>query len=154
MIDVAALYRQHGAMVFRRARRLLADEEAARDIVHDVFITLHERQDELQDTGMVSWLYVVVTNRCLKRLRTAATRARLVGSIDHAQHAPARGETVAAIRRVLASLPEELATVAVYRYVDEMTHAEIATMMGCSRRHIGDLLVRFELAMAPTRGSL
>jgi len=154
MIDVAALYRQHGAMVFRRARRLLADEEAARDIVHDVFITLHERQDELQDTGMVSWLYVVVTNRCLKRLRTAATRARLVGTLDQAQHAPARGETVAAIRRVLATLPEELATVAVYRFVDEMTHAEIATMMGCSRRHIGDLLVRFELAMAPTRGSL
>jgi RNA polymerase sigma factor (sigma-70 family) len=154
MIDVAALYRQHGAMVFRRARRLLADEEAARDLVHDVFITLHERQDELQDTGMVSWLYVVVTNRCLKRMRTAATRARIVGSIDHVRHAPARGEAVVAIRRVLATLPDELAAVAVYRFVDEMTHAEIATMMGCSRRHVGDLLVRFEHAMATTRGAL
>ena len=154
MIDVAALYRQHGAMALRRARRLLADEEAARDVVHDVFITLHERQDKLANTGMVSWLYVVVTNRCLKRLRTAATRARLADSIDHVTHAPARGEAIAAIRRVLAHLPEDLATVAVYRFVDEMTHAEIAEMMGCSRRHIGDLLVRFERAMEPARGEL
>ena len=154
MIDVAALYRQHGAMAFRRARRLLADEEAARDVVHDVFVTLQEQQGGLRDTGLVSWLYVVVTNRCLKRLRTAATRARLVEAIDHASHAPARGEAIAAIRRVLATLPDELATVAVYRFVDEMTHAEIATLMGCSRRHIGDLLLRFERAMAPTRDSL
>ncbi len=154
MIDVAALYRQHGAMAFRRARRLLADEEAARDVVHDVFVTLHEQQDELHDTGLVSWLYVVVTNRCLKRLRSAATRTRLLEAIEHAPHAPARGEAIAAIRRALASLPDELATVAIYRFVDEMTHAEIATLMGCSRRHIGNLLLRFERAMAPTREAI
>ena len=154
MIDVAALYRQHGAMVFRRARRVLNDEEAARDVVHDVFITLHERQHELQDTAMISWLYVVATNFCLKRLRAAATRARLAGSIGGAPHASARSENIAAIRGVLGALPEKLAAVVVYRFVDEMTHAEIATMMGCSRRHIGALLTRFERAMAPARGHL
>lgn len=167
MIDVAALYRQHGAMVFRRARQLLKDAAAAQDAVHDVFITLHERQTELADSGVVSWLYVVTTNLCLKRLRSAATRARLSPEVKTAAaassgasmgatledplRAPARGEELAAIRGILAGLPEELAAVAVYRFVDEMTQAEIAEVMGCSRRHIGDLLARFELAMAPAR---
>src|SRR5262245_56987233 len=154
MIDVAALYRQHGAMVFRRARWVLDDEEAARDVVHDVFITLHERQHELRDTAMICWLYVVATNFCLKRLRAAATRARLDVSVGCVSHTSARAENIAAIRSLLAALPEDLAAVAIYRFVDEMTHAEIATMMGCSRRHIGDLLSRFERAMAPARRHL
>ena len=151
MIDVAALYRRHGAMVFRRARRLLREEAAAQDVVQDVFIILAERRGELADTGMVSWLYVVTTNLCLKRLRSAATRSRLADSIEQPLRAPASGEDLAAIRGALAALPEELAAVVVYRFVDEMTHAEIAAMMGCSRRHIGDLLGRFERAMEPAR---
>jgi CRP-like cAMP-binding protein len=32
-----------------------------------------------------------------------------------------------------------------------MTHAEIAEMMGCSRRHIGDLMARFETEMESQR---
>ena len=151
MIDVAALYLRHGALVLRRARRLLSDEEGARDVVHDVFISLHERRHTLQDTGMISWLYVVTTNLCLKRLRTAATWARLARSLDPPWQAPVRGEDLAAIRSALATLPEELATVAVYRFVDEMTHAEIAALIGCSRRHVGDLLNRFERAIEPAR---
>lgn len=151
MLDVAALYVRHGAMVLRRARRVLRDEEAARDVVHDVFITLAERRGQLADAGMISWLYVVTTNLCLKRLRSAATRARLADSITAPGRAAASGEELAEIRGALASLPEELAAVAVYRFVDEMTHAEIAELMGCSRRHIGDLLGRFEEAMQPMR---
>jgi DNA-directed RNA polymerase specialized sigma24 family protein len=87
-------------------------------------------------------------------LRAAATRARLAGSIDCAHHTSARSENIAAIRGVLGALPEGLAAVVIYRFVDEMTHAEIATMIGCSRRHVGDLLARFERAMAPARGHL
>jgi RNA polymerase sigma-70 factor (ECF subfamily) len=39
-------------------------------------------------------------------------------------------------------LPEPLGHVAVYYYLDELTHEEIAELLGCSRRHVGNLLVR------------
>ena len=45
---------------------------------------------------------------------------------------------------VTKDLPEELTLVAVYRFVDEMTHEEIAELTGHSRRHIGNLLQRAE----------
>ena len=45
-------------------------------------------------------------------------------------------------RSVLAQLPDDLACAAVYYYVDELSHREIAEVMGCSRRHIGNLLAR------------
>ena len=150
-MDVAALYRLHGAMVLRRARRLLRDDAAAQDIVHDVFLTLHERRDELHGGGVVSWLYVVTTNLCLKRLRAATTRARLQPELATAGHEPPRGEALILVRHLLAQLPEELATAAIYRFVDEMTHAEIAELLGCSRRHVGNLLMRFDDEMTLQR---
>jgi DNA-directed RNA polymerase specialized sigma24 family protein len=42
-------------------------------------------------------------------------------------------------------MPEPLALVAVYYYVDELSHAEIARIMGCSSRHVGNLLERLTL---------
>jgi RNA polymerase sigma-70 factor (ECF subfamily) len=39
-------------------------------------------------------------------------------------------------------MPDELAQVVVYAYVDEMTHQEIADVLRCSRRQVGNLLQR------------
>lgn len=150
-MDLAALYRLHGAMVLRRSRRLLRDDAAAQDAVQDVFLKLHECRQEFQESGLVSWLYVVTTNLCLQRLRAMATRERLNGALAPETSARARGADLVLARSVLATLPEELATVAVYRFIDEMTHAEIAELLGCSRRHVGDLLVRFEAEMESKR---
>lgn len=150
-MDLAALYRLHGAMVLRRSRRLLRDDAAAQDAVQDVFLKLHECRQEFKESGLVSWLYVVTTNLCLQRLRAMATRERLNGALAPETSARARGADVVLARSVLATLPEELATVAVYRFIDEMTHAEIAELLGCSRRHVGDLLVRFEAEMESKR---
>jgi DNA-directed RNA polymerase specialized sigma24 family protein len=51
------------------------------------------------------------------------------------------------VRQWLQRLPEELALVAVYAFVDEMTHQEIADQIGGSRRRVGDLLKRIEDVM-------
>lgn len=138
-------------MVLRRATRLLQDKAAAQDVVHDVFMTLHQRRHTLQTGGMVSWLYVVTTNCCLKRLRSSSTQARALGELSPSTNLEPRGGARLDVRSVLATLPQDVAQAVVFRFVDEMTHAEIAEAMGCSRRHIGDLLERFERAMAPTR---
>jgi DNA-directed RNA polymerase specialized sigma24 family protein len=50
-------------------------------------------------------------------------------------------ETVQAAK-LLAELPDDLAQAAIHYYIDESTHEEIAMIMGCSRRHVGDLLAR------------
>jgi RNA polymerase sigma-70 factor (ECF subfamily) len=55
------------------------------------------------------------------------------------------------LRGILRDLDEQLAYLAIYRFVDEMTHAEIAVQLGCSRRHVGDLLVRLEEKLAAVR---
>lgn len=143
------LYRAHAANAFRRARSLLGQSADAHEVVHDVFVSLFERPEQhAGHSRMSTFLYSAVTHACLNRLRNKKTRERLLE-----QHANALLPTDAArpsadqmfqLRALIERLPEQLAQVAVYRYMDELTHEEIAEIMGCSRRHVGDLLKRLD----------
>lgn len=144
-----ALYRAHAPSALRRARGMLGSDADAREVVHDVFLSLFERPDQYAGTSsMTTFLYSAVTHACLNRIRNGKTRLRLVE--HHASAlAPSAGpglnaEQLSILHTELARLPEPLAQVAVYRFIDELTHDEIARILGCSRRHVGDLLERLE----------
>ena len=143
---IEGLYRAHGHSVLRRARRLLGNEEEAREVLHDVFVSLLARPTQFRGaSALTTWLYGATTHGCLNLLRNQRTRARLLadGGAAEAPSCTAQGaERLAILRDLLARLPPELARVAVYYYADEMTHDEIASVLECSRRHIGDLLKR------------
>jgi RNA polymerase sigma factor (sigma-70 family) len=154
-LDVADLYRKHGSMVFRRARAILGDDERARDVVQDVFLLLHRQKDELRGGGLASWLYTATTHRCFNVLRNHHTRSRLLteekSSSTTAHHDPQ--ETLVVLRGLLPDIDDEMAALAVYRFVDEMTHAEIAVQLQCSRRHVGNLLERLEARLDALRAT-
>lgn len=141
------LYASHGHVVLRRARALLGNEDDAHDLVHDVFSSLLARPDAFKGLSAPStFLYAVTTNLALKRLRDRTNRARLLDLHVRAswqEHDDARGESVAILRDMLGRVPAELAEVAAYVYVEEMSHEEIAAILGCSRRTVGNLLERF-----------
>lgn len=140
------LYRAHAPSAFRRAERLLGSAADAREVVHDVFVRLFER-DDLRGSDMSAYVYGAITHACLNQLRNQRTRARLLrdhGSTSLAHDPGASAEAKLIARTTLAELPEPLAQVAIYYYVDELSHREIATLMGCSHRHVGNLLVRLK----------
>ncbi len=143
-LDVEQLYRAHGHHVLRRARRLLGSEEESRDVLQEVFLSLVQSPGQFeQRSSPATWLYSATTHRCLNRIRDRKNRERLLGSaVPSSDAASPRAETTVQAARLLAELPDELAQAAVYYYIDESTHEEIATIMGCSRRHVGDLLAR------------
>ena len=140
---VEALYREHGQVVLRRARRILGNEDDAREILQEVFTTLLDRDDFRGDSSITTWLYSATTNGCFNRMRNQKTRASILDRhTSKDATAPAAAESIAIVRELLGAVPNELAQVAVYHYVDEMTHDEIARVLGCSRRHVGDLVER------------
>jgi RNA polymerase sigma-70 factor (ECF subfamily) len=141
-----ALYREYGASVLRRALQLLGNRQDAEEAMHDVFAKVMQSGDQFRgESQVMTWLYSTTTHLCLNRLRDARRRAELAR--EHFQplredSAPARAQRLVLVRQLLARMPEELAAAVAYYYVDEMTHAEIAQVLGCSRRHVGDLLAR------------
>lgn len=141
------LYRTHAPAVFRRARRLLGSESDAHEIVQEVFLSLFERPEQYgARSALTTFLYSATTHACLNRLRNQRTRARLLTEHTQERDLPEASawtqERALMLRRALAELPEETARALVYHCVDGMSHEEIARLLGCSRRHVGDLLAR------------
>jgi RNA polymerase sigma factor (sigma-70 family) len=155
LASIEELYRRHGAMVLRRARRILGNEEAARDAMQEVFVkVLRERESFRGEASPVTWLYKVTTNLCLNRIRDASRRRALLAQLPPAEEAaggPAP-EDRAAVAKLIASLPDELREIAVYYYVDEMNQDEIAEIAGVSRRTIGNRLEEFKAAARTALG--
>jgi RNA polymerase sigma-70 factor (ECF subfamily) len=146
--SIDRLYREYGHMVLRRARRILRDEQEALEVLQEVFVSLMEKPEQFGGKSrMTTWLYSVTTHACLNRLRNQRTRSRLlrehVAPVVAGKTAPSPDAEAVLLGRLLATLPEDVAQAGVYYYVDEMTHAQIAVILDCSRRHVGDLLQRF-----------
>lgn len=146
---IESLYRQHGHSVLRRARRILGAEDDARDVLQEVFASMVETAPSFRgDSSITTWLYSATTHRCLNRLRNEKTRARLLArEQQHEAAAAPLAEHRVIVAELLASIPDELAEVAIFHYVDEMTHDEIARVIGCSRRHVGDLIARLRASV-------
>ena len=79
-LDVEALSHRYGAMVLRRCRRLLRDEDDALDACQDVFVRVLERRERLDGLYPSSLLYRIATNVCLNRIRDQRAAAGDAGT--------------------------------------------------------------------------
>jgi RNA polymerase sigma-70 factor (ECF subfamily) len=146
-LTLERVYRDHGYLVLRRARQILGDDHEAREALQEIFASLLARPEQFSGrSAITTFLYSATTHFCLNRLRNAQNRARLIRihlPSEERVVKPSATESFALARQILSRVPEELARVAIYYYFDELTHEEIAGLLGCSRRHVGDLLSRF-----------
>jgi RNA polymerase sigma-70 factor (ECF subfamily) len=148
------LYRRYGTVVYRRARALLGSDHAAWDAVQEVFMRAARSESQFRHASSpTTWLYRITTNYCFNVLRDNRRRHALLAdassaSLSHSAHA----FTIAAasfpelrvnLARVLDQVPQELCEIAVYYYVDRMSQDEIATLIGTSRKTVGNRLREF-----------
>jgi RNA polymerase sigma-70 factor (ECF subfamily) len=124
-------------MVLRRCRKLLGDDQSARDAMHDVFVQVLSRSDELVDQAPSSLLFRIATNVCLNRLRTRRRRpedgdpALLVEIAEHTDRA-ARSAARSALDVLFRHEPDDTALIAVLHLHDKMTLEEVAAEVGMS----------------------
>ena len=124
-------------MVLRRCRKLLGDEQAARDALHDVFVQVLSRADQLDEQAPSSLLFRIATNVCLNRLRSRRRRREdgdsdlLVQIAEHTDPA-ARSAARAALDRLFRHEPEDTTLIAVLHLHDKMTLQEVADEVGMS----------------------
>lgn len=73
-----ALYHRYAARLLGVARRTLAHQEDAEDVVHDVFLEVWRRAEDYDPTrgNVVSWLLVRTRSRALDRLKSPSQKRR------------------------------------------------------------------------------
>jgi RNA polymerase sigma factor (sigma-70 family) len=133
--EFADFYELELAGQVRRAALLLGDREDARDLVHDAFVEVYRRWDELDPPG--PYLSMVVLNRCRDAARRSARRRS--ASVSAPTEEPSEDEQ---LWDALQQLPFNHRAVLVLRFHHQLTTAEIALALGCRPGSVGPWIDR------------
>lgn len=82
-IDVDELYRRYGAELYRYARVVTGDAEAAKDIVQETMLGAWLRTDSFRgDSSLRTWLYGICRNKVKDHFRAVERRHEDRGSLS------------------------------------------------------------------------
>lgn len=123
-------------MVLRRCRTLLRDDQAARDAMHDVFVSVLGHADRLDDQAPSSLLFRIATNVCLNKLRSRRRHPEdgdaLLVDIAETTDPQARTAARSLLDRLFQHEPDTTAVIAVLHLHDKLTLEEVAAEVGMS----------------------
>ncbi|HEX5752585.1 MAG TPA: RNA polymerase sigma factor [Archangium sp.] len=149
--QISLLFNQHGPRVYRRALRLLGNPADAEEATQEIFIRAFRAAGNFrQQSQMTTWLYQITTNYCLNQIRDRSRRTRLHEehvepmADDGSRTGPVSPDDLVLLRRLLSEADERQAAAAVYVFLDGMSHEEAASVLGVSKRTVGNLLERFQ----------
>ncbi len=148
---------EESGAVLRVARRLMGDEEAARDLSQDALLKAHQRLDSFRgEASLKTWVIRIAVNEGLKRLRRRRLKDRVTGWMRSGQATAGYGlaraaspeqeaglrEQMETLDRVLDQLPARQRTALVLRYIEGMGIEEIAGVLGVGPGTVKTHLVR------------
>jgi RNA polymerase sigma-70 factor (ECF subfamily) len=143
------LIRTFGARLLAVARRYTGNEEDARDVVQNVYLSAFKALDQFHgDARLSTWLHRIAVNSALMKLRTRRRKPEqsieeLLPAFHEDGHhvetftewsVPAdvlleRAQVRAQVRACIAQLPETYRTVLLLRDIDELPTQEVAAML-------------------------
>jgi len=137
-----SFYERHGRALLRKAERILGSRADAQDIVQALALDLLQKGQEPD----LPYLYRAVTNRCLTFVRDEKNRARLLAADSESLRGPVRTRCddraidMDLLLKLSQRLDDRTLEIVLYRFFDDMTQEEIATMLGLSRKTVGKKL--------------
>ena len=160
--------------LYRHAARMLGHDDAE-DAVQDALLSAWKSLGSFEGTSFRAWVFRIVTNRALDKLRSRRRRPELpldppedddaLGWAEPAAPGPeladlaAGREALAVVEQALGTLPAEQRAALLLRDVEGFAYEEIATITSTeigtvkSRIHRGRLAVRNVLVSRGWKGS-
>ena len=154
-MDLLQLFDEHHAPLFRFAYRLTGSIADAEDIVQACFLELLRPEccyDPVR-APLRTWLFGIVRNQSLKRLRQKAAPPYLPGIEDapSPEHEILRLELEEVVRRAVLMLPEMQREVLILAHYEQLPLAEIAGILDIE---VGAVKSRLQRARASLRETL
>ena len=158
----AVLVQRHAPGLIRLATSLLGAASEAEDAVQDAFISAWRRLPEFQGRASFgTWMYRIVTNRCLNALRARRplTPLEAVGDVAAAEYttSPARiteaRDAVRELRQALDLLSPEQRACWVLRELDDRSYEFIADTVGISQEAVRARVFRARRCLTQTLGA-
>ncbi len=147
----AALYEEYSPTIYRFLRRRLdGPDEAVEDLTEDVFVKVYQKLDRYEERGLpfTAWLYRIAHNQLVDYLRSQPRVSAY--SLDDAAVVESRDSRTAfgrvldraAIDPALERLTDEQRQAVQLRFLDGLSVADTATLMGRSEDAVTKLQAR------------
>ncbi|HYI80411.1 MAG TPA: sigma-70 family RNA polymerase sigma factor [Thermoleophilaceae bacterium] len=148
------LYERHVAGLLGFCRHMLGSQHEAEDAVQQAFASAHgSMRRGSREIAFKSWLYTIARNRCLSILRARRERPAELPEISTAG-LDERVERSAELRELVADvqrLPEQQRAALVLSELGDLSHAEVAEVIGSDPSAIKGLVFRARAALAERR---
>jgi RNA polymerase sigma-70 factor (ECF subfamily) len=134
---------RHRRAIYQLCYRFVVNHEDASDLSQDVFLRAYRglRNFRGQST-LATWLYRIGVNVCLNRVSAKTTLGKLTEPIEEKQFVDVRAESpselmlrderAVRVRAAIAQLPRKQRATLILRTYHEMSHQEIADVLGSS----------------------
>ena len=131
---------RHRRSVYQLCYRFVGNHEDASDLSQDVFLKAYRGLGSFRGgSSFATWLYRIGVNACLNRV---SVRKPIVEELDARQHVDTRTESPservlreergARVREAITHLPPKQRATLVLRMYQELSHEEIAEVLGSS----------------------
>jgi RNA polymerase sigma-70 factor, ECF subfamily len=131
---------RHQRPLYQLCYRFVGNREDASDLTQDVFLRAYRGLRNFRgQSSLATWLYRIGVNVCLNRVASKVVRTETIDAQQHVDtktESPAEGvlrtERAARVRAAVAQLPRKQRAALVLRIYHEMSHQEIADIVGSS----------------------
>jgi RNA polymerase sigma-70 factor (ECF subfamily) len=131
---------RHRRPIYQLCYRFVGNHEDASDLAQDVFVRAFKGLAKFKgDSSLATWLYRVGVNTCLNRVAVKRPQTESIDAaprIDERADNPLdlvmRDERAVVVRRAIEQLPPKQRATLVLRVYQEMSHEEIANVLGSS----------------------
>jgi RNA polymerase sigma-70 factor (ECF subfamily) len=151
--------------VYQLCCRFVGNHEDASDLSQEVFLRAYRGLRSFRGhSSLATWLYRIGVNVCLNRVSAKeppGTNARNAAPLEERQHADTRSDSPAdrllkaernaRVRAAIAELPSKQRATLILRIYHEMSHQEIAEVLGSS---VGAVKANFFHALSGLRKRL
>ncbi len=156
-----SVYDRYATLAYTLARTILADSQAAEDVVQEAFLSAWRNSERFDParSSLRSWLMTIVRRRCFDRLRGMSVRPQLDPEADVAEGAGSSDVwrevedalTAQHVRSALAQLPIEQRQTIEFAYYGGLSQTEIAERMQVP---LGTVKGRIRIGFDKLRGLL
>jgi RNA polymerase sigma-70 factor, ECF subfamily len=140
----AELYERHYEAVFRAALRVTGNPADAEDVLQTVFLRVLSRREDADDAPLTAaYFRRAAVNAAVDVLRRRQLRAAAVYD-DQASHAAVEPQLLLKerLRRAIAALDSEDATLFLLRHVEGLSNEELAEMFDMEKNNVAVRLHR------------
>lgn len=145
------IYNRYNSLLYRHAYKKTGDPSAAQDVIQDVFLTLWNKKEEIDETSNLSgYLYTAIRNKILNLFAQKKVRDRYEDSVLQftekgvtlTDHLIREKQLAELIEKEIGAMPEKMREIFVLSRRQHLKNKEIAEKLGISEHTVATQLKR------------